>query len=146
MSILPSVVRKEAMEGEPGEEFSIEEMVILPETDLWHLYRAEAYGIVYTFMSKVESSSQDETFPFLILSAEVHLSPPAPAKEMQSRIYDRVLSCLELKDHPGSKAKRKSLTTGGKILIPFGHHDIAFSFSFFSIIKTVLFSSSSARV
>ena len=54
MSILPSVARKEAMEGAWRRKFSIEEMVILPETDLWHLYRAEAYGIVYTFMFKVE--------------------------------------------------------------------------------------------
>jgi hypothetical protein len=99
------MVRKEAMEGTPDDEFSIEEMVILPDTDLWHHYRADAWGIMDTFMSKVESSSQDDNFPFLILSAELHLSPPTPAKEMQSRIYDRVLSCLELKDHPGSKAK-----------------------------------------
>ena len=56
------------MEGAPDEEFTVDDVVILPGTDLWHRYRAELYGILYTFMSQVESASQNETFPFLMLS------------------------------------------------------------------------------
>ena len=72
------------MEGELDDEFPIEEMVILPGTDLWHRYHTESYGALHSFMSQVESASQGETFPFLMLSDNLSLAPPAPAVEMQS--------------------------------------------------------------
>ena len=105
MSVLPPLVRKTSMEGEPDDEFPIEEMVILPGTELWHRYHTDSDGTMYSFMSQVESAAQGETFPFLMLSDNLSLAPPAPAVEMQSRIYERVLSCLELSSHPGNKAQ-----------------------------------------
>ena len=53
-------------------------------------------------MSKTESLSKDEIFPFLVCSNSLNVVPPAPDDRVCSRIYERVLSCLPLSTRPGS--------------------------------------------
>ena len=103
------MTRAKAAEGEPDREFEVQSIVVLPGTELWDRYRTESVGMVHEFMTKVEKAPRDEIFPFLTLSNLWHLTPPAPSEMMQARVYERVLSCLDIEDHPGSKTQHENL-------------------------------------
>jgi len=59
---------------------------------------------MHQFMLDTEVLPQEKLFPFFIFSdTQENIFPPAPGEAMCSRIYERVLSCVDISDRPGSK-------------------------------------------
>ena len=72
------MLQRQAVRGEPDDEFPVESTVVLPGTHIWKQQKEGAQGVMLDFMSNSELLSQDEIFPFLVVSTSPHVVPPAP--------------------------------------------------------------------
>jgi hypothetical protein len=91
--------------GEPDYEFDIELIVTLPNTDLWNRYRDSAERSLKNFMFEAERLPEKDIFPWVVVSDALNHIPPAPSPYVCSNLYRRVLSCMEINTHPGSKER-----------------------------------------
>jgi len=91
--------------GEPDREFEVDSMVILPDTELWNICSQAAEPILFDFMKRTEELPKEKLFPFLIVSDSPTGIPPAPAICVCSNLYRRILSCVDIEIHPGSKER-----------------------------------------
>jgi hypothetical protein len=96
--------------GQPDTEFALDSVVTLPNSDTWKLRRlAPQDPRLLELMKNIEDLPKKKLFPLLLFSEDLSLAPPPPNEARCSSLYERVLSCLDIREHPGSKKYSDSL-------------------------------------